>query len=193
FRSMRGFGPCGMGFGQDSAPAFRGQGGRFFGQHSAPFRSMRGFGPCGMGFGQDSAPAFRGQGGRFFGQHSAPFRSMRGFGPCGMGFGRDRCPAFESENRGMPGERFQHRSLFSQDMPQEIRTKVSEAAKLRIDLEDILSRKPLNREKALELHGKIGSLQQEIRAWRFEQKLNRIEEFRRNPGTAEKSELSEEK
>ena len=80
---------------------------------------------------------------------------------------------------------------FSPDMPQEVRAKAVEAAKLRIDLEDVLSQNPLNREKALELNGKISGLEQEIRAWRFEQKLNRIEEF--NKKLAEDAGKPEEK
>ena len=66
-------------------------------------------------------------------------------------------------------------------MPQEIRAKVVEAEKLRIDLEDVLSQKPLNKDKAIELNGQISKLRQEVQAWRFEQKLNRIEEFNKKP------------
>ena len=66
-------------------------------------------------------------------------------------------------------------------MPQEVRAKAVDAAKLRIDLENVLSQKPLNREKALELNGQISKLRQEIQAWRFEQKLNRIEEWNKKP------------
>ena len=99
-------------------------------------------------------------------------------GFCGRGFAQDRGPAFGNpEMRGPRGDQPRQRGRFSPDMPQEIRGKAVEAAKLRIDLEDVLSRRPLNREKALELNGQIGKLEQEIQAWRFERKLDRIEEF----------------
>ena len=67
----------------------------------------------------------------------------------------------------------------SPDMPDDIRAKVVEAAKLRIDLEDVLSRNPLDRARAVELHGKIAKLDQEAAAWRFNKKLDRIEEARK--------------
>ena len=76
-------------------------------------------------------------------------------------------------------------------MPQEIRAKAVEAAKLRIDLENVLSQKPLNREKAIELNEQIGKLKQEIKAWRFEQKLDRIEEF--NKKVAEDTKAGQDK
>ena len=109
----------------------------------------------------------------------------------GQGFGQGRGPAFGPEARGPRGDHFHRRGRFSPDMPQEIRAKAVLAAKLRIDLEDVLSQKPLNREKALELNGKISKLKQEIRAWRFEQKLDRIEEF--NKKLAEDAGKPEEK
>ena len=62
-------------------------------------------------------------------------------------------------------------------MPQEIRDKEAEAEKLGIDLRNVLSQKPLNRDKAIELNGQIDKLRRDVQAWRFEQKLNRVEEF----------------
>ena len=96
----------------------------------------------------------------------------------GQGFDQRKGPG-PQEARGPRGDKFQKRGMFSPDMPQEIRAKAVEAAKLRIDLEDVLSQKPLNKDKAVELNGQISKLGQEIQAWRFEQKLNRIEEFTR--------------
>ena len=79
-----------------------------------------------------------------------------------------------------PHEKADPRRLHvSPDMPDEIRAKVVEAAKLRIDLEDALSRNPLDRARAVELHGKIAKLDQEVAAWRFNKKLDRIEEARK--------------
>lgn len=145
--------------------------------------------PCGYGqgfsdrgFGNGRGPAFggRGWGGPCGGQRGmfAP-NMLQGF--CGQGFGRGRGHAFGQGMRGPRGGRFQRQGMFAPDMPQEIRAKAIEAAKLRIDLEDVLSQKPLNKNKAIELNGKIGQLKQEIRDWRFEQKLNRIEEFHKKP------------
>ena len=84
--------------------------------------------------------------------------------------------------------------MFAPDMPQEIRAKVVEAEKLHIDLENVLSQKPLNRDKAVELNGQISKLRQEVQAWRFEQRLGRIEEFNKKPAEdVSKAELTETK
>ena len=90
----------------------------------------------------------------------------------GQGFGHRGGPAF-----GDPGRQFGQRGQFFTEVPQEIRDKEVEAEKLRIDLGNVLSQKPLNREKAVELNGQISKLRQDVWAWRFEQKLDRIEEF----------------
>ena len=68
---------------------------------------------------------------------------------------------------------------FTPDMPKEIREKAAELAKLRIDLEEAMSSDPINKAKALDTHAKMQKLKQEIEAWRFAQKLERIEEFRK--------------
>lgn len=104
-----------------------------------------------------------------------------------MGFG----PGTRGPRGGRPG-------MFAPDMPKEIRAKAVEAAKLRIDLADVLSQRPLDRKRAIELNGQIGKLKQEIRDWRFEQKLNRIEKFGDKPAEgpeepAESAEPTEEK
>ena len=64
---------------------------------------------------------------------------------------------------------------FTPDMPKEIREKSAELAKLRIDLEEAMTSRPLNREKALDVHAKIQKVKQEIETWRFTQRLERIE------------------
>ena len=124
------------------------------------------------------APCFCGQRGPM-GRQPAPFDGQ-GFGHRG-GPRQERsfAPAFGQQEG--HGPRGRQRGTFSPDMPQEIRAKAVEVAKLHIDLEEVLSQKPLNREKAIELNGQIGKLRQEIQAWRFEQKLGRIEEFNKKP------------
>ena len=67
---------------------------------------------------------------------------------------------------------------FAPDMTQEIREKVVELEKLRIDLDEAMTANPINKAKALETYGKMQKLEQEIDAWRFEQRLERLEKFR---------------
>lgn len=69
--------------------------------------------------------------------------------------------------------------IFAPDMPQEIREKAVELAKLRIDLEEAVSTAPLNKDKAIEIHAKLQKLGEEIDAWKFQKKLNMIEEVRK--------------
>ena len=68
---------------------------------------------------------------------------------------------------------------FSPNMPKEIKAKAVELAKLRIDLEAALSENPVNKTAALEAFEKIQKLEKEIELWKFEQKLNRMEEFKK--------------
>ena len=70
--------------------------------------------------------------------------------------------------------RFGH-GIFTPDMPKEIREKSAELAKLRIDLEEAMTSRPLNKEKALDVHAKIQKVQQEIETWRFARRLERME------------------
>ena len=65
------------------------------------------------------------------------------------------------------------------DMPEALRAKAVEMEKLHVDLRDVLSRTPIDRDKALELHGRIVQIHQEIGAWRFAQRLEAIDSFRR--------------
>ena len=66
---------------------------------------------------------------------------------------------------------------FSPDMPDEIRTKKADAAKLRIDLDNIMTKKPLDKAKALEVYKKLAELETEVRVWRFSNKLDRLEKL----------------
>jgi len=60
------------------------------------------------------------------------------------------------------------------ELPQEILEKWAEAKKTAIDLKVELRKNPVNREKALELHGKRRALMQEISDWHFNQKLDAL-------------------
>lgn len=74
-----------------------------------------------------------------------------------------------------PGPR---RPMFAPDMPKEIKDKVVEAAKLRIDLEAVLSEKPIDKAKAIEIFTQIQKAEQEVEVWKFGKKLERMEAFR---------------
>ena len=87
-------------------------------------------------------------------------------------------PGFDGRQCGFEG-RGHKGSTFTPDMPKEIREKSAELAKLRIDLEEAMTSRPLNKEKALEVFAKIQTVRQEIEAWRFSQKLERIESFQK--------------
>lgn len=91
----------------------------------------------------------------------------RGFRPCKIE-GREGMRDFEGR-----------RQMFTPDMPKEIREKVAELAKLRIDLDEVLTDKTLNREKAFEIHKKMQKLENEINDWRFERRLERIETMKK--------------
>ena len=104
---------------------------------------------------------------------------------------------------GRPGSQFEaHRAKgprFTPDMPQEIREKVAELEKLRVDLEEAMTSKPLNKAKALEVHAMILAVKNEVEAWRFAKKLERIEtmrkqrELNKNEVPPEKPELEQAK
>lgn len=83
-------------------------------------------------------------------------------------------PDFGGQHCGFEGMR-PRGPMFTPDMPKEIREKAVELAKLRVDLEEAMTSRPLNKEKALEVHGKMQKVEQEIEAWRFAQRLERIE------------------
>ena len=101
--------------------------------------------------------------------------------PAGDPMGGKGCHMFQGQGRQKgPGyARGGMRGWNVADMPEDIRAKANELAKLQIDLRDVLSRTPIDRAKATELHGKTMQLRQEVGAWAFGQKMNRIEEFRK--------------
>ena len=82
-------------------------------------------------------------------------------------------PGHEGMRCGFEGGR--RAPVFTPDMPKEIREKAAELAKLRIDLEEAMTSRPLNKEKALEVHAKMQTLKNDIEAWRFMKRLERIE------------------
>ncbi len=67
---------------------------------------------------------------------------------------------------------------FAPDMPKEIREKVAELAKLKIDLEEALTSNPINKAKALEVYAKIQQVKNEIDAWKFAKRLEFMEKAR---------------
>ena len=70
------------------------------------------------------------------------------------------------------------RMMFTPDMPEEIRAKAVEAAKLRIDLEAALSTKPIDKAKALEIFAKVQQAENEIETWKFSKRIDMMEAFR---------------
>ena len=87
--------------------------------------------------------------------------------------GREQQEQHGNFEPGMHGRRM----MFAPDMPKEIREKAVELAKLRIDLDEALSSRPMNKEKALEVHAKMQKLEQEIESWKFSQMLERREKM----------------
>jgi hypothetical protein len=69
--------------------------------------------------------------------------------------------------------------MFAPDMPEEIKAKVVEAAKLKIDLDAALSARPIDKAEALEIFAQIQKAEQEVDAWKFGKRIERIEEFRK--------------
>ena len=68
--------------------------------------------------------------------------------------------------------------MFAPDMPEEIRAKAVEAAKLRIDLEAVFAAKPIDKAKAMEIFGKIQQTENEVKMWKFGKRLEMMEAFR---------------
>ena len=64
-------------------------------------------------------------------------------------------------------------------MPEDIKAKAVEVAKLRIDLDAALSQKPIDKAKALEVFTQIQKAEQEIEAWKFGKRIEQIEAFRK--------------
>ena len=100
----------------------------------------------------------------------------------GEGKGRPEMPGdFGGQGRkcGCGRGRGNGRMMFAPDMPEEIKAKAVEAAKLRIDLDAALSAKPINKAKAMEIFSAIQKAEQEVKAWRFSKRIEQIEAFRK--------------
>lgn len=69
--------------------------------------------------------------------------------------------------------------MLAPDMPEDVKAKAVEAAKLRIDLEAALSAQPIDRAKAVEIFGQLKKAEQEVELWMFGKKIDRIEAFRK--------------
>ena len=100
---------------------------------------------------------------------------------------------FDSEGRRGSGRHCGDTRTFTPDMPKEIREKAADLAKLRVDLEEALSSRPVNKAKALEVHAKMQKLQNEIDTWRFSQRLDRSEEFQKQRELNKKAQDAPEK
>ena len=85
-------------------------------------------------------------------------------------------PRFEGRGRKCGGRRGM---MFTPDMPEEIKAKVVEAEKLKVDLEAAMSARPIDKAKAMEFFGQLQKAKQEIEAWKFSKKLDGIEAFRK--------------
>lgn len=127
------------------------------------------------GFQNDDRYYDRGPGGR----HGAGRRGgmhHEGWGPDarhhGGRWGEGRGPGF-----GPMG--FNGNEWMTQNAPDEIRAKMTELAKLRIDMRDALTRNPVDRARATEIHGKMTTLMQDVGTWRFNRRLDIIEQRRK--------------
>ena len=106
--------------------------------------------------------------------HMPPHEYYYGYGYASM----HRPAPFDRQHRRDFGERDFH-ARFTPDMPKEIRAMVIEAAKLRIDLDEALHTRPMDKAKAFEIYDKIMKLEQDIERWKFVQRVDRIEAFRK--------------
>ena len=103
-----------------------------------------------------------------------------------MNFYRSFAQHFQPKHRPDNNRTYSKAVKFSPNMPDEIRTKVTDAAKLRIDLDNVMTKKPVDKAKAIEIYTNISKLESEIRVWRFSQKLDRLEKAAaRNHGKPE--------
>lgn len=98
-------------------------------------------------------------------------------------FGSQRMPGMPGDSKGRGRNcgfgRGKDRMMFAPDMPEEIRDKLIKAEKLRIDLRVAFNKEPLDKAELLEIFSKIQKAEKEAEAWRFEQRINRIEDFRK--------------
>ena len=101
----------------------------------------------------------------------------------GMGRGRnfvsnDMCGGFGGHGRRGQGRGRFGGMMFAPDMPENVKAKAVEVAKLRIDLEAALSAKPIDKAKAMEIFAAIQKAEQDVEAWKFGKRIEMIEAFR---------------
>ncbi|MDR1873723.1 MAG: hypothetical protein LBQ90_01735 [Synergistaceae bacterium] len=103
------------------------------------------------------------------------------WGHCDRGEGfRRGGPAWHDGERG--GRGWRHRGWMDRDdwsrrdVPDEIRSKMSELEKFRIDMRDALTRNPIDRARATEAFEKIQTLRRELAGWFFNRRLDNLEE-----------------
>ena len=89
---------------------------------------------------------------------------------------RNDCPIGWHQGAGSKGMRGQGRLIW-QNVPDDIRSKSTERAKLRLELHETMGRRPVDRAKALELRNQMRKLSQELSDWRFNQRLDFIEKI----------------
>ena len=70
------------------------------------------------------------------------------------------------------------RMMFAPDMPEDVKAKSVEAAKLHIDLQAALSAKPIDKAKAMEIFAAIQKAENEVEMWKFGKRIEQIEAFR---------------
>ena len=68
--------------------------------------------------------------------------------------------------------------MFAPDMPEDVKAKSVEAAKLHIDLQAALSAKPIDKAKAMEIFAAIQKAENEVEMWKFGKRIEQIEAFR---------------
>ena len=87
--------------------------------------------------------------------------------------------------RGMAGQRMMDGRACaglpqaSVEVPQEIRDKQADMKKLRIDMQNEISRKPIDRSKIEAIQKKHSELRNELSTWRLKQQLDAIEKLQK--------------
>ena len=115
--------------------------------------------------------------GAAFAQPGMPRRHFAGHDNFNPEFAPGDMPPMPPHCRGFRHEPEGRRMRFAPDMTPELRAKVVELEKLKIDLEEALTSRPVNKAKALEVHKKMQTLKNDLDNWRFEKKLEFIEKM----------------
>ena len=92
----------------------------------------------------------------------------------------NNCPAGSRQmmgRRGNFGNSGRMGMWASVEIPQEIKDKQTEMAKLSLEMRNEMGKKPIDRTKIEDLYKKRVELRNELSGWRFQQKLNMIEKL----------------